>query len=87
MITLDHTVLRVRDLEESIRFYQDVLGFKHGGQLEPFEIMRVNDGFTIDLIESDPKDPIHYAFSMGRTSFNYLYSLTSHAGFQAISQR
>lgn len=34
MITLDHTVLRVRDLEESIRFYQDVLGFKHEGQLD-----------------------------------------------------
>ena len=36
MITLDHTVLRVRDLDESIRFYQDVLGFKHEGKLDPF---------------------------------------------------
>lgn len=36
MITLDHTVLRVRDLDESIRFYQDVLGVKHEGKLDPF---------------------------------------------------
>jgi glyoxylase I family protein len=56
MITLDHTILRVRDLEKSIRFYQEVLGFKHEGKLDRFEIIRVHDGFTIDLVESDPKD-------------------------------
>jgi catechol 2,3-dioxygenase-like lactoylglutathione lyase family enzyme len=74
MITLDHTVLRVRDLEASIRFYQDVLGFKHEGRLDPLEIIRVHEGFTIDLVESDPTDPIHYAFCMGRQSFNEVYA-------------
>jgi catechol 2,3-dioxygenase-like lactoylglutathione lyase family enzyme len=54
----------VRDLEKSIRFYQDVLSFKHEGKLDRFEIIRVHDGFTIDLIESDPKDQVHYAFCM-----------------------
>ncbi len=73
MITLDHTVLRVRDLEASIRFYRDVLGFKHEGKLDPFEVMRVHAGFTIDLVESDPEEPIHYAFSMERPLFNDIH--------------
>jgi glyoxylase I family protein len=74
MITLDHTILRVRDLEKSIRFYQEVLGFKHEGKLDRFEIIRVHDGFTIDLVESDPKDQVHYAFCMGRKSFNEIHA-------------
>jgi glyoxalase/bleomycin resistance protein/dioxygenase superfamily protein len=48
--TSSNSFLRVRDLEKSIRFYQDVLGFKHEGKLDRFEIIRVHDGFTIDLI-------------------------------------
>ncbi|MGH8589490.1 MAG: VOC family protein [Gammaproteobacteria bacterium] len=74
MITLDHTILHVRDLERSIHFYHEVLGFKHEGRLDPFEIIRVHEGLTIDLVESDPKDRIHYAFSMGRTAFNEIYA-------------
>jgi len=73
MIILDHTILHVGDLKKSIRFYHEILGFKHEGRLDPFEIIRVHEGFTIDLVESDPKEPIHYAFSMGRTSFNEIY--------------
>lgn len=36
--------------------------------------MRVNNGFTIDLVESDPKDPIHYAFCMARKSFGEIHA-------------
>jgi glyoxylase I family protein len=61
-------------LEKSIRFYQEVLGFKHEGKLDRFEIIRVHDGFTIDLVESDPKDQIHYVFCMGRKTFNEIYA-------------
>ncbi len=74
MITLDHTVLRLRNLDQAIRFYQEVLGFKHEGKLDRFEIIRVHDGFTIDLVEANPKDQIHYAFCMGRRSFNEIHS-------------
>jgi len=45
----------------SWNFYPEGLGFKHEGKLDRFEIIRVHDGFTIDLVQSNPKDRIHYA--------------------------
>lgn len=69
MILLDHTVLRVRNQRASIRFYEQVLGFPHEGRAEPFEVMRVNDGLTLDLMEETPTDVIHLAFALSGKAF------------------
>ncbi|TGG92377.1 hypothetical protein E4656_12935 [Natronospirillum operosum] len=69
MITIDHTVLRVFDTAASLVFYRDILGFSHEGQTGPFEVIRVNDQFTLDLIEDRPSDVIHLAFALERPDF------------------
>ncbi|MGH8495888.1 MAG: VOC family protein [Gammaproteobacteria bacterium] len=69
MISLDHTILRVRDAAESARFYQRVLDFEHEGRVGPFEVVRVNDGLTLDLRQQAPQHPTHLAFSLDRTEF------------------
>lgn len=74
MISLDHTILRVRNQAESIRFYQQVLGLKHEGSAGPFEILRVHEGLTIDLIQQIPQDRIHLAFCLERASFKAVHS-------------
>jgi glyoxylase I family protein len=66
MIVLDHTVLRVSDQAKSVDFYRDVLGLVHEGRAGSFEIMRVNQGFTIDLVEQAPQERIHLAFCVDR---------------------
>ncbi len=67
---LDHLILRVDDAARSVKFYRDVLGFEHEGRAEPFEIVRVNDGLTIDMMETPPADKIHLAFRLDRADFD-----------------
>jgi len=70
MILLDHLILRVRNQAESIRFYQQILAFKHEGRVDPFDILRVNEGFTLDLMEQVPEDQVHLAFCLERAAFD-----------------
>ena len=73
MIFLDHMILRVRDPAESVRFYQQILAFEHEGQAGPFDVLRVNDGFTLDLMAQAPQDPVHLAFCMKRAAFEAVH--------------
>jgi len=76
-VTLDHTVVTVKDIPATIKFYTDILGFKYDGHVAHFEVIRVNEGLTLDLVEGDA-EPTHYAFEMDRKTF--------HATFQRIKK-
>lgn len=41
MATLDHLILKVNDLDASLRFYTEVLGFSDAGRDGPFTIVKV----------------------------------------------
>ncbi|WP_256080642.1 VOC family protein [Massilia sp. YIM B04103] len=69
MPVLDHMILRVSDPAASVRFYQNVLGFAYEGRLMPFDVLRVNEDFTLDLLAEAPRDPVHLAFRIDRASF------------------
>jgi glyoxylase I family protein len=73
MISLDHMILRVRNQAESVRFYQQILAFKHEGRADPFDILRVHEGFTLDLIEQVPQDQVHLAFCLERAAFEAVH--------------
>lgn len=61
--SLDHFVLRVRDLERSIAFYRDVLGMKiefldeYRAGTRPFVSARVSPTSLIDLVPDPTYDP------------------------------
>lgn len=69
MVELDHMILRVSDPVSSIRFYEDVLGFKHQGRAGPFEVLRVSEGFTLDLLAEPPTMHLHLAFRVDPAHF------------------
>jgi glyoxylase I family protein len=73
MISLDHMILRVRNQAESVRFYQQILAFEHEGRVDPFEILRVHEGLTLDLMEQVPQDQVHLAFCLERTAFEAIH--------------
>jgi catechol 2,3-dioxygenase-like lactoylglutathione lyase family enzyme len=69
MAELDHMILRVSNPVNAIRFYEDVLGFKHEGRAGPFDIVRVSEGFTLDLLAEPPNAHLHLAFRLDREHF------------------
>jgi glyoxylase I family protein len=69
MAELDHMILRVSDPAKSIRFYEDVLGFRHEGRAGPFEVLRVSDGLTLDLLAEPPTMRLHLAFRVDPKHF------------------
>lgn len=74
MKLLDHTVLRTSNKKDSARFYERILGFRHEGEVAPFEVLRINEHFTLDLIQQEPRDAIHLAFAMDGEEFDDVIS-------------
>lgn len=69
MVEIDHMILRVSDPAKSICFYEDVLGFKHEGRAGPFDVVRVSEGFTLDLLAEPPNSQQHLAFRVDPAHF------------------
>jgi catechol 2,3-dioxygenase-like lactoylglutathione lyase family enzyme len=73
MANLDHVILKVDDLEQSIAFYTNVMGFENIGQDGPFTAIRVNEGFQIQLAPWQTDGYEHYAFSVSRREFDSIF--------------
>ncbi len=69
-MVLDHLILNVNDMEESIRFYTEVLGMTHEGKSEPFQVIRVSPDFELLLGPWPTEGGEHLAFAMPRAEFD-----------------
>jgi catechol 2,3-dioxygenase-like lactoylglutathione lyase family enzyme len=80
-IFLDHTIVEVKNLEESIKFYSDILGFTYRkGQSEAFEVMRINNDLSFDLIATDSVEAQHFAFCMDQATFDAIFERIKSSG-------
>ncbi|MFN3230998.1 MAG: VOC family protein [Alphaproteobacteria bacterium] len=79
---LDHTIVSVRDVAQSVDFYVTVLGLEDAGRVGPFAVIQVNPALTLDLQQSHTPDPPiqHYAFAMDRERFNTVFARLKSAG-------
>ena len=73
MKTLDHLILNVNDMDESVKFYTDILGFTDDGRDGPFAVMRVSDDLTLQMGGWGTKGGEHYAFAMDRVEFDAVF--------------
>ncbi len=72
-MVLDHLILQVNDLSESVRFYTELLGLTDEGRREPFALVRVTPDFTIQLAPWGTKGGEHLAFAMPRAEFDEVF--------------
>lgn len=80
MKTIDHIILKVNELEPSIAFYRDILGFAHEGTDGPFTLMRVNDSFQLQLAPYGTPGFEHYAFALSADEFEQVLGRLKAAG-------
>jgi catechol 2,3-dioxygenase-like lactoylglutathione lyase family enzyme len=81
-MVLDHLILHVNDVEESSRFYEDILGLAKEGRREPFTVIRVTPDFTIQLAPWGTKGGDHLAFAMPRAEFDEVFRRVREAGVE-----
>jgi len=72
---LAHTIVPVRDQDESVYFYTNVLGFQYDGRAgmnDVFAMICLNDSSTLDLRDSDEIPGLihHYPFALDRPHFD-----------------
>ena len=79
-IELDHLILRVNDAEESVAFYRDVLGLRDEGRREPFSLLRVSPGLTLQLAAWGTEGGEHLAFAMDAAEFEATFERIRSAG-------
>jgi catechol 2,3-dioxygenase-like lactoylglutathione lyase family enzyme len=81
-VVLDHLILGVNDIEESSRFYTEILGLADEGTREPFTVFRVTSEFTIQLAPWGTKGGDHLAFAMPRSEFEKVFRRVREGGIE-----
>ena len=80
MITLNHTIVPVRDQARSAEFYTRIFGFRNEPPLGSFTVLRVNDSLTLDLAEQEVFESHHYAFQVNDAEFDAILDRVRQAG-------
>lgn len=80
-IGLDHTILEVNDLGESLVFYRDIVGLEHKGKDGPFEGLLITPDLALELYDEWPVEGSrHLAFAMDRATFEATFERIRIAG-------
>jgi catechol 2,3-dioxygenase-like lactoylglutathione lyase family enzyme len=74
MATIDHIILSVNEVRESMAFYVDVLGFRDAGRDGPFHVVRVSDDFILQLAGGGTWGNAHLAFALPRADFDRTFA-------------
>ncbi|HEY2780167.1 MAG TPA: VOC family protein [Steroidobacteraceae bacterium] len=80
MAKLDHIILKVNDLHDSIAFYRDVLGFALEGADGPFTVLRAGPDFLLQLAPWGTPGFEHYAFAVSKAEFREIFERIKAAG-------
>jgi catechol 2,3-dioxygenase-like lactoylglutathione lyase family enzyme len=81
-VQLDHLILPVNDIGESVRFYTEILGLAHEGQDEPFTVIRVTPDLTVLLAPFGTDGGQHLAFALPKAEFDATFGRVKKAGIE-----
>ncbi len=80
MAALDHIILKVNDLDASLAFYSQVLGFVVEGRDGPFTVLRVGPDCQLQLAPWGTAGFEHYAFAVSKVEFDAIFKRIQQAG-------
>ena len=82
-VELDHTIVPSRDKVAAARLLGELLGvpWAPSGMVGPFAPVYVNDGLTLDFIDTDEAFPIyHFCFRVAAADFDAILERIKAAG-------
>lgn len=74
-INLDHIIINVNDIEETILFWTKVFGFKCEGESGPFTVLRITSDLTFQFAPWGTKGGSHFAFALPKQEFDVVLKL------------
>ena len=80
MASIDHIIVKVNDLQASVAFYAEVLGFQNEGMDGPFALLRVSPDCQVQLTPWGTAGFEHYAFAVSRAEFDQIVGRIKEAG-------
>jgi catechol 2,3-dioxygenase-like lactoylglutathione lyase family enzyme len=73
-VHLNHTIVRVRDKQESATFLAEILGLPSPTPFGPFLVVQVDNDVSLDFADDHgPADPQHYAFLVSEPDFDEIF--------------
>ena len=72
-VELNHTLVNVRDKEESARFVTEILGLAEPTTYGPFLVVQVANDVSLDFIDDEQVHPRHYAFLVTEEEFDEIF--------------
>jgi catechol 2,3-dioxygenase-like lactoylglutathione lyase family enzyme len=81
-VQLDHLILAVNDVDESVRFYTEILGLSDDGPNDPFRVVRVTPDLTLQLAPWGSDGGEHLAFALPRSDFDATFERVKAAGIE-----
>jgi len=81
-VQLDHLILAVNDIDESVRFYTEIMGMSHEGQREPFTVIRVTPDLTLQLAPWGTGGGEHLAFAVPKPDFEAIFARVKDSGIE-----
>lgn len=81
-IHLDHTIVPTRHQAKSAKLLADLLGVPWAAQsIGPFSAVYVNEGLTLDFLDTDEDFPIHhFCFRVDDATFDQILARIQAAG-------
>lgn len=70
---LNHTIVHVRDRDESAAFLCEMFGFEPPVEFGHFLVVEAGNGVSLDFATSDDVTPQHYAFLVTESEFDAVY--------------
>ena len=80
-IRLNHTIVRVRDKQESATFLSEILGLPPATPYGPFLVVQVDNEVSLDFADDHgPAHPQHYAFLVDESDFDDIFGRIQERG-------
>jgi catechol 2,3-dioxygenase-like lactoylglutathione lyase family enzyme len=79
---LDHLIVRVKDAEESVAFWTEMLGLAAEGTVGPFSVVRVSETLTIQFAPWGTEGNEHFAFFMEPAEFDHAFERLKSSGIE-----